>query len=92
MPNVTIYINKHNWDKFSPEDNKGGLVNELLENHYGVGGGSERVAASTKKVTKSNSKKDTFNQLKQQLENVCTGDHYMSRRDCGKKSCPWGIV
>lgn len=34
MPNVTVYINKNNWEYLVVEKNKGGLVNKLLVEHY----------------------------------------------------------
>lgn len=34
MPNYTVYISSSNDADFKAEDNKSGLVNELLDSHY----------------------------------------------------------
>lgn len=34
MPNITVYITKKNSQHLNEEENKGGLINRLLEEHY----------------------------------------------------------
>lgn len=80
-----IYFRKQNWERFKDEENKSGLINKLLSEHYkGRGGTSIESPIKQKRVPISELK------IKGVSVGVCTGDHYMSRVDCGKANCPWG--
>lgn len=44
-----IYFRKDNWERFKDEENKSGLINYLLETHYGK---LENISASRVEATK----------------------------------------
>lgn len=68
---------------FEKEPRKSQLVNNLLERHYHdtVGG---KTQEGVKKIIK------TKQEAVRAVEGLsCKGQHYMSRKNCGRSNCPW---
>lgn len=88
-------------ERFEKEQKKSELINKLLAEHYGPGFAEQihNIAKAQKKFDKPTpaTKKPKESPLdipgvERASEAKCKGEHYMSRKNCGKQECPWSFI
>jgi len=80
--NYTLYVNV---EQFGQESNKSGLVNSLLEKHYG----GTRVLNSKKTVSKGVPREEIKQELRKAVDamQVCKKGHLYKGAKCTQKGC-----
>ena len=87
--NYTIYIASEldHVDRFFGEDNKSGLINRLLKEHYGAGNAQPKKETVKPKIIKTVADAKKVAEIIKKAK--CDGQHYMFRSNCGEEGCPW---
>lgn len=86
MPNIVIYINTSNHERFLEEKNKSGLINHLLEEHYGS------TPKSFIQTVKEPKKREVFEErAERSSEGFCPMGHSIptGRSKCMGKGCKY---